>query len=56
MLCLVFMSKFTDGVFPFHKNPENVSSVKEVTFLRVKAPRFKAFQTQEVLEGTNFFK
>ena len=36
-------------MFPFLKNPENVISVKDVTFLHDKAPCFKALKTQDLL-------
>ena len=47
----------TGGVFPFLRDPENVLSVAEVTFLHDKAPCFKALQTQELLRnsGIDFF-
>ena len=42
----VRLSKFTDGVFPFLRDPENELSVKEVTFLHDKTACFKALRTK----------
>lgn len=44
-----FRKMLSENVVPFLKNPENVLSVRDVTFLHDKAPCFKALETQNLL-------
>ena len=46
------LSKFS-GIFPFIRDPENVLSVKEFTFLHEMARCFKVLQTRELLRNSN---
>ncbi|CAG0906282.1 unnamed protein product [Cyprideis torosa] len=52
-----FRTVLTEHVIPFLKNPNNVISVEEVTFLHDKAPCFKALATQQLMResGIDFF-
>lgn len=52
-----FRSILSDHVIPFLKNPQNVISVTDVTFLHDKAPCCKALATQALLResGVDFF-
>ena len=52
-----FRSILSEQVIPFLKNPQNVISVPDVTFLHDKAPCFKALATQALLRdsGIDFF-
>jgi len=52
-----FRQLLREKVFPFLKNPRNVLSVADVTFLHDKAPCCKALTTQELLResGLDFF-
>lgn len=43
----------TSRVFPFFRDPENVLSSEEVTFLHNKSSCFKALQTQELLQNND---
>ena len=43
----------TENVIPFLKDRENVIELEEVTFLRDKAPCFKALATQQLLRENN---